>query len=520
MSWKYLSVAEMVAVEKAADSSGISYDQMMENAGRALSETVCSAHSHNRINNALGLVGKGNNGGDTLVALADLAERGWSVSAYIAGGRSQDDPLIQRFLSGGGKLYIDLEDQAYQKLSRLVGEHQLLLDGLLGTGIKLPLREPMPEVLRAVGNVLEAADVPPIVIAVDCPSGVDCDNGGAADETLHADMTVCMAAVKRGLLAFPAFNYVGDLRIVGIGLPDGFKPLELYNRFVLDKSYAFEHLPDRPLDGHKGTFGTALVVAGSENYCGAALLAGEAAYRSGAGLVTIAIPESLHAALAGHIPEATWLLLPQERGVITDSGSDLVISSLTRISALLIGPGFGLEETTKVFIDNILNKMERNTSPPMIFDADGLKLLSQIKDWEKKLPPNSILTPHPGEMSVMTGLSVKEIQSKRIDVAEEYAEKWGHLVVLKGAFTVIAAPTGQTAILPVASPALARAGSGDVLAGIIVGLLAQGVGAYQAAAVGIWLHGQAGLQAAEKRGSTAGVLAGDLVDEISNLMPY
>jgi NAD(P)H-hydrate epimerase len=156
----------------------------------------------------------------------------------------------------------------------------------------------------------------------------------------------------------------------------------------------------------------------------------------------------------------------------------------------------------------------------MVVDADGLKLLAQIKDWDRRLPENSVLTPHPGEMSVLTGLSVDKIQEDRLGSAEKFAKKWGHIVVLKGAFTVIAAPDGRTAVLPVASPALARAGTGDVLAGLIVGLRAQGMGAFEAAVAGAWLHAQAGLAAAEILGSTAGVLAGDLLDEIPDLMPY
>jgi NAD(P)H-hydrate epimerase len=343
-----------------------------------------------------------------------------------------------------------------------------------------------------------------------------------------------MAAAKRGLLKFPAYNFLGELRYVGIGLGEGLPyphAWEVLQRFIVDREWVRGVMPARPLDAHKGTFGTVLVVAGSLNYTGAALLAGQAAYRVGAGLVTLAVPQPLHNALAGQFPEATWLLLPDEDGVIAEHAAEVVRSNLDRVTALLVGPGFGLQETTRKFISRLLtasSKPARGTVgfaptltktiksevaglPPLVFDADGLKLLARLSDWPGQLQSLTVLTPHPGEMSVLTGLSLKEIQANRVEIAEKFAQTWGHVLVLKGAFTVVASPDGQTAVIPVASPALARAGTGDVLAGLIAGLRAQGVDAFPAAAAGAWIHAQAGLQAARSLGSTASVLAGDVL---------
>jgi NAD(P)H-hydrate epimerase len=175
-----------------------------------------------------------------------------------------------------------------------------------------------------------------------------------------------------------------------------------------------------------------------------------------------------------------------------------------------------LENTTKKFLDHLLT---RNTLPPLVIDADGLKLLAQLDNWANRIPDQSVLTPHPGEMSVLTGMETEEIQSNRVEAAESFSKKWGQVVVLKGAFTVVAEPDGQTGIVPVASPALARAGTGDVLAGLITGLRAQGMDAYSAALAGAWLHAQAGLAAAKRLGGTAGVLAGDIIREIPILLP-
>jgi NAD(P)H-hydrate epimerase len=227
-------------------------------------------------------------------------------------------------------------------------------------------------------------------------------------------------------------------------------------------------------------------------------------------------------------------------GSISSAGAEVLAKHFERASALLIGPGVGTENSTKEFLENILEgkysakkaaqrigfvhqeneKKEENNAklPPLVVDADGLKLLAQIKDWQKKIPAPAILTPHPGEMSVLTELSKDEIQENRLEIASKYAKEWGHVVVLKGAFTVIAAPDGRTTVIPVASPALARAGTGDVLAGLIVGLRAQGVEAYESAVAGAWIHAQAGLYAADDLGTTASVLAGDVLDSVSDVI--
>jgi len=535
---KFVTVGEMRAIEKAADASGHTYDDMMANAGVALAYEVASAYSQLPDKCVLGLIGVGNNGGDTLVALSHMMEEGWKASAYLIGDRL-DDPLVARFLDLGGNIVFFSKDKTLKKLRSLVKKNAVILDGLLGTGIRLPLREPVLGVLKAVKKALDDLETLPQIVAVDCPSGVDCDSGDAVSECLPADITVCMAAVKQGLLAFPAYQFLGDLKVVGIGLPDDLAPWKSVSRFVIDREFVDQVLPQRPLDAHKGTFGRVMIVAGSLTFSGAALLAGKAAFRCGAGWVTLAVPSPLHAAIAGSFPEATWLLLPHEIGVISIDAADLVLQNLSRVTTLLLGPGFGLEKTTKDFLRCVLSGGRLSATrkvgllksetieetpdstplPHLVIDADGLKLLAQIDGWAKKLPTNSILTPHPGEMSVMTGMGKDEIQANRVEVTESFANQWGHVVVLKGAFTVIAEPGGNTGIIPVASPALARAGTGDILAGLIAGLRAQGVDSYEAAVAGAWIHAQAGLLAAKRLGSTAGVLAGDLIGEIPELMP-
>lgn len=516
---RLVSVAEMVAIERAADAAGHSYALMMEFAGRGLAEEIEDAYTFLRSEGALGLVGSGNNGGDTLVALAWLAEWGWQVSACLLRPRPEADPLVTRLLAAGGEVFSLEADLNGKHLYERLAGCGVLLDGVLGTGMRLPLKTEIAQALEHVRQALDGLEDPPAVVAVDCPSGVDCDTGEAAPETLAADLTVTMAAYKQGLLKFPAFNYVGELRLVGIGLPQEGEALEVYRSLqvtVPDVDDIRFMLPARPLQAHKGTFGTALIVAGSQNYTGAVLLAGEAAYRIGTGLVTLAVTEMIQPMLAGHIPEATWLVLPEAGGGVAPAAVRVILDNLERVSGLLLGPGFGLASPAEEFMARFLAggqyQIRPPALPPLVVDADGLKLLARLEDWPALLPPNTVLTPHPGEMSVLSGLSRDEIQANRLEIARRYSRAWGHVLVLKGAFTVVAAPDGRTAVIPVASPALARAGSGDVLAGMIVGLLAQGVSPYEAAVAGAWIHAQAGVRAAESLGSTACVMAGDLIE--------
>jgi NAD(P)H-hydrate epimerase len=257
-----------------------------------------------------------------------------------------------------------------------------------------------------------------------------------------------------------------------------------------------------------------------------------AAYRVGAGLVTLATPSPVQAVVAPQLPEATWILLPHELGVISEEAVEIIKDEVGAAQALLVGPGLGQDPATAAFMARLMGaaegmprarigfvrvegrKGESASLPPCVVDADGLKLLGKVEHWPSRLPRPSILTPHPGEMAVMTGVSKDEIQADRLAAARRWAAEWGHILVLKGAFTIVATPEGMATIIPIASPALARAGTGDVLAGAIVGFLAQGVAPYGAAVLGAYLHGRAGILAAEAHGTTASVLAGEVADAL------
>lgn len=513
---RLVTVAEMRKVEEEADASGLSYAQMMQNAGKGLADQIALEYGCQKKGGVLALVGSGNNGGDALVALTLLARSGWEAWAYLVRSRPVDDPLVDGFLRSGGRVLRQEEDQKYANLGDALRKASILVDGVLGTGIRLPLQGASAEVLGLVKDYILQNRGRIQVVAVDCPSGVDCDSGAAAQETIPADLTVTMAAVKTGLFKFPAAALTGRLKVVGIGDLNHLASWQSVRRFVVAAEDIRRFLPSRPLDAHKGSFGTALIVAGCAQYTGAALLAGEAAYRAGVGLVTMAVAESLHRALAGHFPEATWVLLSEQNGAIAANAVAAVAANLRRATGLLLGPGFGLEDTTMAFLHALLRE-SAGSLPPLVIDADGLKHLAKLPNWPSLIPSPAILTPHPGEMAVLTGLAKEEIQARRIEIAERFAGEWGQVVVLKGAYTVVAEPGGEVVVIPVATPALARAGTGDVLAGLIVGLRAQGVPAFDAAIAGAWIHAHAGLAAARALGATASVLAGDVLRAVPGI---
>lgn len=349
------------------------------------------------------------------------------------------------------------------------------------------------------------------VLAVDCPSGLNCDTGALDPAAIPAALTVTFACPKWGQLQFPGAGACGLLAVADIGVPEELTAgiaVELIGPEDIQR-----WLPPRPADAHKGTFGKALIAGGSLNYTGAAYLSAAAATRAGAGLVTLAIPLPLHAALAGVLPEVTWLPLPGSEGVHTAAGAAKLLRATEDYDALLLGPGLTSTEDAQAFVETLFSSdgLTRDEwSGLLVVDADALNILAKLPDWPGRLPPGSILTPHPGEMARLTGMTARDVNARRIENARRWAAQWGHIVLLKGPHTVIAAPDGRTAVLPFALPVLATAGSGDVLAGAIVAMLAQGLPAFEASLVGAYLHGQAGLLIS-RTATLVGVVARDIL---------
>lgn len=539
MTIKVFSVAEMVAAEKAADAAGHSYGAMMEIAGRRVAEAMQQRYEVSG-SHVLVLVGPGNNGGDGLVAGRYLAEAGANVSLYLFKQRDPHaDENLARVVVMGLEIVLAEDDQRYRLLQHRLRSADYLVDALLGTGVSRPITGPLAALMQqvkatvsqqaasslAVGLIsltsLPSPDETPPgpishlpIIAIDCPSGLNTDSGALDPLTLAADLTVTFAGPKRGHFLFPGAAAVGELVVADIGIDPALKEIDRLQVEVATPDEMHRLLPDRPAEGHKGTFGTALIAAGSIRYWGAPALAARGAFRIGAGLVTLAVPQRLRPALAGQFPEATYPPVT-DTDLLGVSTANLLLSSLKTYDAILVGPGLGEAGSfLQALLDGLREPVEPVRIPPLIVDADGLNLLAGMENWPTRLPPGTILTPHPGEMGRLIHRP-KEVlaDSDRIELAREKAIEWGHIVVLKGAYTVIAGSDGRTTILPFANPILSVGGSGDVLAGVIAGLLAQAVPPYQAAVLGGYLHGAAGQLAAGYWGN-AGLLASELADWI------
>ncbi|MBN1135684.1 MAG: NAD(P)H-hydrate dehydratase [Anaerolineae bacterium] len=550
---KIISVEKSRILEQKANEGGLSYAQMMENAGRLTAQEVLRVVERDggspRGARIVVLVGPGNNGGDGLVAAHYLKKMGALASCYIWQREVAADANFQRIEVDGLPVIWAEDDPGFEALRTLLAGADVVVDALLGVGVSRPIegllvrilqttREALAERREPAGLVepvpLSPATPCPRVVAVDCPTGLDCDSGALDPAALPADLTVTFAYPKAGLLRFPGAEAVGELVVADIGVPPdlaGDVTLELATPAMV-----CAWLPDRPRSAHKGTFGRALIVAGSVNYVGAAALAGAAAVRVGAGLVTMALPPPIQTAVAAQVPEVTYLLLPHDLGVIASGAVPVLQEKMAGYGALLLGPGLTQEKETVAFVHALLGlhgqerrgrigfvgsspgeEPERSSLPSLVIDADGLNALAAAEagEWWTALPPDTILTPHPGEMARLMAdqITISEIQADREGVAQRMAAQWSVVVVLKGAFTVVAAPDGRTVVLPFANPGLATAGTGDVLSGAIVGLRAQGLGAFEAAVSAAYLHGLAGELARADLGDM-GLVASDLVPRL------
>ena len=519
MTVKVVTVAEMQALEAASEVAGISTDTLMENAGLA-----CARRIRDHIGGAAGrrvvvLVGPGNNGADGLVLARHLARWGADVCCYIVRGRPVDDPKITDALAYGIAVHDSADDDGLFNLGGLLRRCDSVVDAILGAGRYRPLDGVVGDITALVNDIRSGR--PDLrVIAVDLPTGVNPDTGDADPHTIIADETLALCHPKYGIANFPGAGCAGRITVLGIGLPDEVSAsadADLSTEWMTPES-ARALLPARRLTSHKGTFGHLLIVAGSRNFVGAASLAARGAHRAGAGLVTLAAPESVYRIAASRLTETIHLPLPEDSdGRIDPSAADLIRERIDNYTALAVGCGLGWSSGTTTLMARLLLGGGDARSLPMVIDADGLNNLSRCSNWEYRLRAPAVLTPHPGEMATLTGMSTPQVQTDRIGAASQSAASWRQTVLLKGAHTVVSAPDGKSCILPFANPALAAGGTGDVLTGIIGGLLAQGLSPYDAARLGGFLHGTAGGQARSEYGD-AGVVASDLLDHIPRIM--
>lgn len=507
---KLLTVAAMRELDRRAmDELGIPGPVLMENAGRGAADLIGARYGDAFPGPLLILAGKGNNGGDGFVIARHLRNRGWRVTTLVLAQENtiQGDAAVNlAILKKSGALLRFAADRASLNLElAALPSLRLVVDALFGTGLASDVSGHQ----AAAIHWLNGCGAP--VVAVDIPSGVDAGSGRLLGPAVRADLTVTFAFPKIGHVLHPGAAMVGELAVVDIGIPTAFSAACVDDALVwVDAAAAAELVPPRPLAGHKGTFGHLLVIAGSSGKVGAAALAAAGGLRSGAGLVTVATSAAAHTALAAQLTEAMSEALPEADGALAASALARIEGLLAGKAAIALGPGLGLAEPTT----NLVRRLVASLSLPLVLDADGLgALIGDLSPLSKRRAGNTILTPHPGEMARLCGLSVAEIEADRVGVARDFALRQRVVLVLKGARTVVAAPDGSIFINGSGNPGLAAGGMGDVLTGLIGGLLAQGLTPVEAAVLGVYLHGAAGDRLCAAMGD-AGLTAGDLAREL------
>lgn len=448
------------------------------------------------------VAGPGSNGGDGLAVARLLQQAGLAPSLWTTmapGGYRGDAAINERFLRHSRFVVRHILDYgALEELRADLERADLVVDALFGTG----LNRAAEGLSAGVIETINAAPAP--VLAVDLPSGMGADSGGVSGVAVQARWTVSLAFPKPGLLQHPGAGLAGEIIVGEIGIPPLLAAEEMAAVTTAEQLYPM--LPPRPTNAHKGDFGRVLVVAGATGMSGAAALAAEAALRGGSGLVYLAAPISLCAALEAQLREVIILPLPESApGVIAPQAAELLLEKSRRCDALAVGPGLAPLQETASLIERLL----RRAALPAVLDAGALTalaLLPEAKRWEllRGVKQPVLLTPHPGEMAVLTGLSAGEIQRDRPAAARRLAREWGCFLVLKGAGTISASPGGEIRFNPTGGPALATAGSGDLLTGLLAALLAQGMKPFEAAAAAAYIHGLAGDLLPPGRGYRAG----------------
>lgn len=511
---KLVTADQMRHLDQQAVKAGISLEQLMEKAGLGAAQYVRKMLGNVRGRRILVLAGPGNNGGDGLVAARHLHDWGAEVRVYLLARRRSDDnnylELVKREID-----MADAEDDApFAALDRFLSDAELVLDALLGIGAQRPIEANLATILNRLRKAREGRQ-PPRLVAVDVPTGLNSDTGAVDPHCVAADATVTFGLSKVGLHTLPGSRYAGHVEVVDIGIPAAATAAVKVQ--LLTPEWVAGVLPSRPLDANKGTFGRVLVVGGSENFVGAVRLAAAGASRVGAGIVTVACPRSIYGMVAAGLTEATYLPLAEKDGGISERATSSVLDLLGDFDVLLLGCGLGRRSATMAFVRTLLFSLKADTRLGIVLDADGLNILAGTPNWPAQINVPMIMTPHPGELRRLTGRAIPEIQSDRLGAAIRHASEWNQEIVLKGAHTVVATPDERAAVSPFANPALATAGTGDVLAGAIAGLLAQGLGRFEAAACGVYLHAAAGERVREKLGET-GAVAGDLLPELPLVM--
>ncbi len=478
--WVVVTAAEQRRIDSLAAAKGVSNDDLVESAGHSAAEWILE---HEPARKIVALAGPGGNGADALVAARQLRASGLDVEAFLLSSGATAPSVeraLQLYAADGGDA-VSLGRGTLEPLRVAISGADLVIDGLYGSRLSRSLDGTAAAIVDLVNGAARR------VVSLDVPSGVAADEGAVPGPAVSATVTLAMAFLKPAHLFFPAAGACGRVDVVDVAYPDDVRAAASPEGYVLQRSGAAKRLPARPPSGHKGTFGHVLLVAGSRGMMGAAILAGRGALRSGAGLLTMAVPASQAAIVHGALPEALVVPLGEEAGHLTPAALSDLRPALDRATVLAIGPGLSRADAATAAVASMLSAY----SGPAVVDADALLALSRDRRCLDSLSGRAVLTPHPGEFAMLAGVGTPEADRDRVTAALRYARRHGVVLVLKGRPTVIGRPDGRVYLNPTGNSGLATGGSGDVLTGLLAGLVAGGASLDAAALVGPYVHGLA-----------------------------
>lgn len=505
---KILSSAQIREIEETADKNGITYLRLMENAGSACARVIRNRFDSTDKRKVTIVCGKGKNGGDGFVIARKLNENGYKVNIILALGKPQADTAVEMFMRLKNlSVDVELYDESNQKQLSRITECDILVDCVFGTGFKGVPDEKMSKLFGLMSSSKA------YIVSIDLPSGMYADSNKVEGAIVKADLTIAAIALKYSLVYYPSTEYAGELKVVSIGIPD-----EIIDRF--DGGYTLSNddikmvFPKRNENSNKGDYGKALVIAGSYEMPGAALMASSACVECGVGLVKTAFPDKAYPVMMSSCPEKVLVPVDSNRyGRFSSLSIERIKIELQNCDAVLIGCGLGQDNDTF----NVVKYVLENSNVPIILDADGINLMKDSIDIIKNAKAPVILTPHPGEAARLLNSTSKEIQKYRLSSAKELSNITGATVILKGSRTAVTSDGKSFYINMTGNSGMATGGSGDVLAGMILSFICQGMKPEMASICAVYIHGMAGDTVAKKY-SKAGTTPQKIINELASVI--
>ena len=481
---KILSSNQMRTLEKTAVDNGASYYSLMKKAGKSVAKTLIKNFNPKKSEKICILCGKGNNGGDGFVCAKKLSKLNFNVTIILVDNTPCTDDSKQAFNSlNENKIDVIKLWEDEKKSYAIIDKSSYIIDAIYGIGFKGKLNNSIKNIVDIVNNSNKK------VLCVDIPSGVECDTGKVINSAFIADITISFSTYKPAHILYPSMDYCGKTIVKQVGIDKDILTTSEYLYKTIDKNDIYTNLPKRKISSHKGSCGTLMTVCGSYGMAGAAKMCINSALNTGVGLVKAVVPKEIYSILATNLSEPVFLPIDTKgKGVFQCDNAQFIIEQSKKCNACLIGCGISLHYHTTMFVSNLI----KNISVPIIIDADGINAISKHIDILKAKKSTIILTPHPAELARLCNVDVLEIQNNRIKYATKIATEYGVIVALKGANTVVANNLGKVYINTTGNVGMAKAGSGDVLAGIISSLVAQNIEPYTATKMGVYLHGVAG----------------------------